>query len=518
MKISVLRNAAIVFSLLILVSGILNTTIAQEGFEEWKQNYLQEFQEFQNEYDKQFHKMLQEEWENLDVNLSADFYQKPKPKTTPTANDPDPEPKTNISLEEPSKSDTPTPDSKKNRKKTNKKRPPENRTAETASTSDFNGIAPPFEPNVKKAEVETQQMNFFDTPIQYRYYSAYKTEVEQPVDRETISEFWKHLSTKDYPSFLNQIKQVRSELLLNDYGYAQLLTNIGEQIYGADSPGATLFTWFMLTQSEYGTRIAYNDSDVYLLIKTSPGVFKTTYFTIKGTKYYALNLSGSNTNVPTELYTYKGDYPKSNQEELDLLFSQRPLFPQQQTTREFAFSYRDTSYNFEVPIDKQIINYFKDYPKAKLDLYFNSTMEGKTHEKLLSSLRPLLKNKSDVEKANILLSFIHDAFEYQTDQEQFNAEKKMFPAEMLYYPASDCDDRTILFTYLVKNLTDWDYVVLRYPGHLTPAIHFSSDTPQGRAIKYNGKSYYVTDPTYINAKAGMIMSKYRSNKPEVIDL
>ncbi len=224
--------------------------------------------------------------------------------------------------------------------------------------------------------------------------------------------------------------------------------------------------------------------------------------------------------LPNKLYTYEGDYPKSKEKELNLLFTKLPMLPQKPQTRTLEFTYDGNTHTFDVPVDEQIVNYFKIYPKANLDLYFTSRMEGEPHRQLISELRPLVEGKSNLEKTNILLRFVQEAFEYQTDQEQFNTEKKMFPAETLYYPASDCDDRSILFAYLLDHLTDLEYIVLRYPGHLTPAVHFPSNPPTGSAvgspITSNGKSYYVTDPTYVGADAGMIMTKYQNSRPEEI--
>ncbi|NGP87537.1 hypothetical protein [Fodinibius halophilus] len=512
----------LLFFILLFSSILTNNARAQETFEEWKQNYLEEFKEFQNKYDKQFHKMLQQEWKEFSAEHSPDFYETPKPDIIPTVEEESPKPsKATIDLEkiEPANSRTsekPAPEEEYPQKPSSKQKE-QNITNSAVSKS---GITPSFEPNVKKAKVQKSKLTFFDIPIQYSYYAAYKKRIDGPIGKKAISDFWKHLSTKDYPSFLKQMQEIRSGISLNDYGYAQLLHNIGNQIYGNNTPESTLFSWFMLTQSGFGTRIAYNKQQVYLLIKVTPEVFKTTYFPIDGSKYYGLNLNGSQSNLPSNLYTYEGSYPKSKEKELSLFFTKRPLLPEQQEQRSFSFTYQDTSYTFELPVDKQVVNYFKNYPKAKLDLYFKSRMDGPTHKNLLNALRPLLEDKNAVEKANLLLSFVQKAFKYQTDQQQFNTEKKMFPAETLYYPASDCDDRTILFSYLIEHLTDLDYIVIRYPGHLTPAVHFPTTQPKGpkvdAPISYEGKEYYVTDPTYINADAGMIMSKYRNTPPAEI--
>lgn len=520
------KAAYCALSLLFLWMGCSINIVQAQDFKEWKENYLNEFQEFQNENDKQFHEMLQNEWKEFDVKLSPNFYDEPKPGVIPTVEEsPAPKPKPGVPKETADKSKTaktgkiapPEP------KKTAAKEAPKNNLNKSEILSIAKGITPIFKPNIEKAKIENRQLNYFGIPINYKYYAAYKTEIDRPIGKKSISAFWKHLSTKDYPAFLDQIKQVHTQLSLNDYGYAQLIHNIGNQIYGYHSKEATLFTWFMLTQSNYGTRIAYNKQNIYLLVKATPNLFHTTYFTIDGEKYYGINFNDAESNLPSNLYTYEGTYPKSEEREIDLRFSRLPALSPETEERTLEFTFRDSSYSIKIPVDKTVVGYFENYPKADLDLYFNSRMDGETHDKLIGSLEPFLRDKSTLEKVNFLLRFTQRSFEYQTDQEQFNTEKKMFPMETLYYPASDCDDRSILFVYLIKHLTDLEYIVVRYPGHLTPAIHFPGEQPQGARVNspltYKGKTYYVTDPTFMGADAGMVMSKYQDTHPkEIFDL
>ena len=73
-----------------------------------------------------------------------------------------------------------------------------------------------------------------------------------------------------------------------------------------------------------------------------------------------------------------------------------------------------------------------------------------------------------------------------------------------YYPYCDCEDRSILFSRLVRDLMGLDVVLIYYPGHLATAVKFSSEV-KGDYITYQGDRYTVCDPTYINAPVGMTM-------------
>lgn len=128
----------------------------------------------------------------------------------------------------------------------------------------------------------------------------------------------------------------------------------------------------------------------------------------------------------------------------------------------------------------------------------------------------MLENKSEIEAVNMLLRFVQTAFSYQTDKEQFNYEKVFFPEETLFYPYSDCEDRTILFSFLVKHLLKLDVIALRYSDHMAAAVEFSSQ-PKLDGFVHKNRHYTFADPTYINANIGMRMPKYQSQRFEVIE-
>ena len=91
----------------------------------------------------------------------------------------------------------------------------------------------------------------------------------------------------------------------------------------------------------------------------------------------------------------------------------------------------------------------------------------------------------------------------------------MLPDETLFYPYSDCEDRSILFAFLVKNLTGLKVVALHYPNHIATAVRFN-DNIEGDHIVYRGQKYLISDPTFINADIGMVMPKFKGVKPQVI--
>ena len=129
----------------------------------------------------------------------------------------------------------------------------------------------------------------------------------------------------------------------------------------------------------------------------------------------------------------------------------------------------------------------------------------------------MLQGHSEEVAVNRLLNFVQNAFEYQTDEQQFNTENYLFPLETLHYAASDCEDRAALFSLLVHDLLGLPVVLLDYPGHVAAAVEFTGQV-KGDAVVYNGRQYTVTDPTYINARAGMTMPQFAGQSPDVVEV
>jgi hypothetical protein len=57
---------------------------------------------------------------------------------------------------------------------------------------------------------------------------------------------------------------------------------------------------------------------------------------------------------------------------------------------------------------------------------------------------------------------------------------------------------------LVRELMGLDVVLVRYPGHMATAVCFTEKV-EGTTLQYKGKTYTISDPTYIGADVGMNM-------------
>jgi hypothetical protein len=242
-------------------------------------------------------------------------------------------------------------------------------------------------------------------------------------------------------------------------------------------------------------------------------MFEVSYFTFSGIRYYAISFDGKKQN-PGRVFTYDGEYPDTIKD-FNMQVTSVVASNDKAERRHLSFEFEGKIYNINVSYDRGRVKFFSTYPQLNLSLYFASGVYQVTATPLQQQLAEYMKGMSEQRAVNFLLRFVQTSLKYETDEQQFGEENYLFPEETLFYPYSDCEDRAVLFAWLVKSLLNLDVVGLDYPGHVAAAVHFTEDVA-GDSVRYKGKRYVVTDPTYINASTGMTMPNFKQYKPAVI--
>lgn len=345
---------------------------------------------------------------------------------------------------------------------------------------------------------------FYDPKIRYRSNKA---------TSKNIAKFWEYTSKTKWKKLLEQIQDKSKEFNLNGWAEYQFVHKFSQKVYG-DENLSNMLTWFILTKLNYDTKVAYGNNKVYLLANVKQKLFQVSFFNIKGKKYYVITPTGKAKSIG-RVYTYQGSYPKSING-LSFSMPKEVLFDTNVKEKELSFKYYGEKYVVNTNYSKDLVDFYKSFPQSDFTVYFGASNSKYLSDSILSSLSKFLKNKSEIEAANFLLRFTQIAFKYKTDPDQFGYEKPMFPEEMLYYPYNDCEDRAVMYSYLVENLLGLDVVGVKYSGHLATAVSFNSKV-SGNSFKHKSKTYVIADPTYINANVGMPMKQYKNAKFEIID-
>ena len=465
-------------------------------FEKWKRDQQQSFQQYKDERDREFTAFLKEHWRAIELQQGFVRDQKPKPVVMPVAKPEPTEPK-------------PAPVKKPDEDKTVIVTPPEPIVIEQQPPVPVKPT--PVVPVVRKG-IRTK-VDYFGKVLTFDYYPAFKRSLPYRLNARAISDFWSELSKADYQHLLEQINAQAQALQLNDWGFAVLTSKLSARIYPASGNRQALFNWFMLTKAGFNSRVAYDERNVYLLLPAMQQMYEVTFFTFDNERYYAVSFDG-NKRKPGRVYTYDGHYPGA-EKKLDMTIRARAAVEGNAESRDLSFDYGGKRYAIEASYEQSRIDFLNTYPQLDIQLYFDSEVGEVAESPLLQQLAQDLDGMTEQQAVNFLLAFVQNSMKYKTDQQQFGRENYLFPEETIYYPYSDCEDRSVLFAWLVSRLLGLEVVGLNYPGHVATAVSLRQQV-EGEYVIYNNKKYTVTDPTYINATVGMVMPEYRGLKPDVI--
>lgn len=329
------------------------------------------------------------------------------------------------------------------------------------------------------------------------------------LNENAIADAYEALCNSDYKPLLADCAQIRKDLRLNDWGVFTLVRQVADTYCGTANESIVM-QQFLLNEMGYKARMARKATGdkMMLFVATDCAIYAHPYITLNGQNYY--NLSGNNEQC--QFYMCQKDSPKAKNS-VGMQLKEAPLFPG--TVVSSTHQAKGSAARVTVDVPKALMDFYKDYPQCDYSVYFNAPVNAAMENRILSSLAPLVQGRNEADAANILINFVQTAFQYQTDGQQFGYEKPFFVEELFYYPYSDCEDRAMLFSYLVRKLLGLDVVLLDYPEHIATAVRFNGNV-SGDYLMVNGRKYTVCDPTYIGASIGMTMPRYKTVSAKVL--
>lgn len=329
------------------------------------------------------------------------------------------------------------------------------------------------------------------------------------LNENAIADAYEALCSADYKSLLEDCAQIKKDLQLNDWGVFTLIKQISDT-YCSTENESIVMQQFMLNEMGYKARMARKatGNKMMLFVATDCMIYARPYITLNGQNYYNLN----GVNEQCQFYMCQKDSPKAKNR-VGMLLQSAPNFPGAVSTSTHQAKGSVAKVTVDVP--KPLMDFYKNYPQCDYKVYFNAAVNKGMEKTILSSLAPLVQGKNEADAANILINFVQTAFQYQRDEQQFGYEKPFFVEELFYYPYSDCEDRAMLYSYLVRKLLGLDVVLLDYSDHIATAVRFKGNVG-GDYVMVGGQKYIVCDPTYIGASIGMTMPQFKTVAAKVL--
>ena len=366
--------------------------------------------------------------------------------------------------------------------------------------------------NNHPAEVVT--IDFYGSAIKVRFPAGDRLTLGR-INGNNIAEGWQQLAAGHYENMLYDCLAAREEYKLCDWGYLELLQMVAQKRYGVSNE-ATLLQAFLYANSGYKMRMAAsNNGKIYLLVGSNYILYDRGYYTLSDGRFFPLQEVTGGLAICNE--AFDGEQPFSL-----LIAQEQKLAHNDVQARERKATSGLTA---SCTVNRNLIDFYNVYPTGQYGedfgtrwaAYANTPMPEEVKQDLYPALRQGIRGVPEQQAANKLLNWVQTAFEYEYDDVVWGEDRAFFPTESLYYPYCDCEDRSILFSRLVRDLLDLDVVLLYYPGHLATAVKFNQEV-KGDYLVFNGDKYIVCDPTYIGAPLGRTMPGMNNQTAKVITL
>jgi hypothetical protein len=355
---------------------------------------------------------------------------------------------------------------------------------------------------------------FFQTECKVRLGDSHRFCLKDS-QMNTLADVWERLAGCEYDNAIRDCLELRVRYRLCDWAYLLMLQELSDSFLGRSTNESVLLCAYLFCQSGYQMRLGVANSRLYLLVASRHQIYESVYWEIDGMYYYPFNCQEQSLEICS------ASFP--NEQPLSLLVNESPLFIEQISEVRTLHSERYTNLKVAITSNENLIKFFATYPTSMLDdnfctrwsFYANTPLNERIKKQLYPSLKKVIQGKEQLEAVEMLLNFVQTAFVYEYDDKVWGSDRAFFAEESLYYPYCDCEDRSILFSRLVRDLLGLKVLLVYYPGHLATAVCFTENVV-GDYISLDNQKYVVCDPTYIGAPVGVTMPDMDNQKAKVI--
>ena len=464
-------------------------TDARESYEKFRQQVLGQYDDFRNEANRRYADFLRQAWEAYQQEPAIP---KPKDEKQPPVVMPD-----------------------KDRDKPVEDKPVT--IEEVVSPPEPQPQPQPIAPVREQPNVEerTVAFSYCHTECKVRFPTRCTLSLAK-CDKHALADAWGKLSATDYDNTIKDCLELRERYRLCDWAYLQLLHLMAETCLGKTNE-ATLLTAFIFSQSGYDMKLGLAGGNVCLLFASRHMIYDMGYFKVNGKQYYPLEPSKGGMLICDAVF------PEGKP--LDLTITRTMSLSFDATTPRIIKSKRFPEVNASVSTNRNLMNFYNSFPSSMTDndfmtrwaIYANSPMDEETKKQLYGCIAPSVAGLSAKEATERLLNFVQTGFEYEYDDKVWGQDRAFFAEETLFYPYCDCEDRSILFSRLVRDLLGLKVVLVYYPGHLATAVKLEENVAGDYMVIGNDR-FTVCDPTYIGAPVGRTMPGMDNQTARVIML
>lgn len=474
---------------------------SQDMFEQFKQQANKEFEDFRKKANDEYARFMEEAWTSYSVKDAEEIPMEPKPVIMYEHE----ARVTNDMIEYDVIKDVPT-----------DRLPSQSLPLASISNEDLElvGQPEPLEPIMATfdASATMQSLSLYGSAIKVRVEPEPKKPIKlKNLSEKSIARMWKKLSCPYYDNIVAECLRQRKACNLCDWAYVKLTEKMADKYFGQGTDESIVLQMYILVQSGYQMRIAMADNRLTLLMGSNEKIYGYKYCEMEGVKYYIIDRSLEDKSM----LIFDRAFPQEKSLSLALV---QPKFSIERTEKQ-TFSAQDyPEITVTVETNKNLLDFYNEYPvSGQWNYYSHASLSECVKRDLYPVLQKAIEGKKEADAVNMLLNFVQTGFGYSSDMDQFGYERPLYPDETFFYPYCDCEDRSILFSCLVRELVGLDVVLLSYPGHVTTAVHFNEPV-KGDYLLIDDMKYVICEPTWPGASVGLCADKFKEKKPIVMRL
>lgn len=478
----------------------------RQSFEEFRKGILSDYNEFKQTLLDRYADFLNGEWHEYESLNAEKRDRKPKPREVPSVTTPA-KPAKPVKPTEPAKPVKPAQPVKPS--EPDKPQTPV-KPAEPVKPATPEKPAEPVKPSQPADDGDS--FSFYTIPMvmpQVEFNIS-----DRLYSNNDYASHWRKLDKADVASrLLPYFNGAAKEMNLNDYLTFQLMKHYVDARFPQAHESSRISTLhYLLANAGFDVRLATTGDGIpLLLIPFDQTIYGRTFLNLDGKKYYIFPPDSYDVTkiAGQRILTCRLPDDVNLGKEMGLTLS--PLrIPFK--AKQFDLSYGPLHLTGEV--NENLIPILYRYPQMPVSGYALSDLQPQLRREIASQISSQLAGMTQADAVEALLQFTQHAFDYSIDEDNHGFEKPYFIEETLYYPANDCEDRAIFYTYFLWNALSTGSQLISFPGHESASVTLPEPL-DGASYNYRGTTYYISDPTYIGARTGMVMPAYKNDTPTV---
>ncbi len=306
-----------------------------------------------------------------------------------------------------------------------------------------------------------------------------------------------HFKNDQYGKLFLKLDSIRDKNDLDQFQYLKLCKDLSCKIFPSDEIRAKLVFWWLIKMS-FNTQLLYDDYSIYIFVSSEnefqniPNFRYEDQIYIDISSWYFKSTSRRNLSLYTPIqHSYLGEI---------LCFSPEKLFDKKifEKNKEYSFE-KGTDLKLKLNFSSDIEYYCEIYPNHNFKNYhFVSNLNRK---EILKKFRPILNGRSRDHSISFILRFVQECIISVTDEERFGRDYFQLAEETLYRGEGDCEDKSILFSYLIQEVLGLETIIIEYKGSLTREGHvnvgiISDGTLSTKeTFEYKGRKIIICETT-----------------------